>query len=170
MDKIPAHAASSPRLNMREVLLGQGGASHLDLRARSVHIFSVLAGSILAALLGCAVRGGLDWLETDNIWLTSSLFVFFLPVALPRAEQQSVVTSVMCLTGVSMAIGPHLTAKALMLGLGGYHGHLAHQDFEEWLSSGPASESRRRRAGSIPKLDLCVIEVPFDISEFMQAV
>lgn len=132
---------------MREVLLGQGAASHLDLRARSVHILSVLAGSILAALVGCAVRGGIDWLETDNIWFTSSVFVFFLPVALPGAEQQSVVTSVMCLTGVSMVIGPYMTAKVLMLGLGGYHGHVAHGDFDAWLSSAPAS--RRSSEGPL---------------------
>ena len=126
-------------MNMREVLLGQGAASHLDLRARSLHILSVLAGAIIAALIGCAVRGGLEWLKTENIWLTSSIFVFFLPVALPRTEQQTVVSGVMCLTVISMMIGPNLTAKGLMLGLGAYHGHVAHEDFEAWITSPPVS-------------------------------
>ena len=134
MSQPPARSSrGAPKINMREVLLGQGGALHLPLRARFPYILSVLAGAISSALLGAAFRAGIDWLGTDNIWVTSSVHVFFLPVVLPRMDQQSIVCCVMALTGISMYLGPTATAKGLLMGLAGYHGNLAHDEFDEYL-------------------------------------
>lgn len=122
-------------VNMRHVILGHGLASSMSFQDRLLHILAVGVGAVLASILAVAINAWMGWVDGwDNIWLTSSGFIFALPLILPKFDQQTMILCVGVLVVLSMGIGVLGSCRALILGAGGYHGRLAHEEFDAYMA------------------------------------